>query len=215
MVIPKKLFVTGIGTDVGKSWATGWLAREALNAGRSVITQKFIQTGNRGRSEDIELHRRVMGIPMQPRDLDVTTAPLILSYPASPHLAAEIDGVTIDWETPQRSLLTLEKEYDCVIIEGAGGALVPLTGDLLTADWIARHELPAAVVTNGQLGSINHTLLTLEALKNRGIKIDMVVYNPHFDNDEIICRDTRLYLQRYLADRYPATQWVEMPQNLE
>lgn len=214
MVIPQRLFVTGIGTDVGKSWATGWLAREAARAGRSVITQKFIQTGNCRRSEDIEVHRRIMGIDLQPRDLDFTTAPLILSYPASPHLAAEIDNVTIDWETPQRNLETLSHEYDCVIVEGAGGALVPLTADYLTADWVAEHRLPAAVVTNGQLGSINHTLLTLEALRNRGVEIALVIYNPHFDTDKVICADTRNYLQRYLAAHFPKTQWVEMPHEL-
>lgn len=211
MEIPPQLFVTGIGTDVGKSWATGWLAREAAKAGRKVITQKFIQTGNHGLSEDIDVHRRVMGIPLQPRDLDHTTAPLILSYPASPHLAAAIDGVEVDWEIPARSLKRLSEEYDCVLVEGAGGALVPLKGDYLTADWVAEHHLPAAVVTNGQLGSINHTLLTLEALISRGVEIALVVYNPHFDTDEVICPDTRDYLQHYLRKHYPSTQWVEMP----
>lgn len=62
--LPDILFVTGIGTDVGKSYATGWLARELTRTGRKVITQKFIQTGNHDYSEDIDVHRKVMGIPM-------------------------------------------------------------------------------------------------------------------------------------------------------
>ena len=214
MVIPQVLFVTGIGTDVGKSWATGWLAREVAKAGRSIITQKFIQTGNCGRSEDIELHRRIMGIPLQPRDLDFTTAPLILSYPASPHLAAEIDRVSLDWETPMRSLTTLSTEFDHVLVEGAGGALVPLTGDYLTADWVAEHELPAAVVTNGCLGSINLTLLTLESLKVRGVEVALVIYNPYFDTDKTISTDTRRYLRRYIEQNYPGTGWIEMPEQI-
>lgn len=208
------LFVTGTGTDVGKSWATGWLARELAAMGHSVITQKFIQTGNHDFSEDIEVHRNVMGVPMQPRDLDHTTAPLILSYPASPHLAATIDNVTIDWEVPARSLKILSKEYDYVLVEGAGGALVPLHGDYLTADWIADHNLPAVVVTNGQLGSINHTLLTLEALKSRGVKVPLVVYNPHFDADSIICADTMSYIPMYLSKHFPGTLWVVMPESV-
>ncbi len=57
---PKALFITGIGTDVGKSYATGWLAKEIAATGKSVITQKLIQTGNRDVSEDIEIHRRIM-----------------------------------------------------------------------------------------------------------------------------------------------------------
>lgn len=213
-LIPPVLFVTGTGTDVGKSWATGWLAREIARAGRRVITQKFIQTGNRGRSEDIEVHRAIMGVPMQPRDLDGTTAPLILSYPASPHLAAALDGVEIDWEVPARSARTLAAEYDCVLIEGAGGALVPLAGEMLTADWIAAHAIPAAVVTGGHLGSINHTLLTLEALEARGVEVAAVIYNPHFDSDDVIAPDTRRYLRDYVSRRHPGAMWLEMPEKV-
>lgn len=214
MVIPNRLFVTGIGTDVGKSWATGWLARTVASAGRSVITQKFIQTGNKGLSEDIAVHRKIMGLPLQTRDLDHTTAPLILSYPASPDLAAKIDGVEVDWEVPAHSMEVLSREYDCVIVEGAGGALVPLRGSYLTADWIAEHDVSVAVVTNGQLGSINHTLLTLEALRHRNVNIALVIYNPHFDADTTICADTRVYLRRYLWENYPGTEWIEMPENV-
>lgn len=205
--------VTGIGTDVGKSYATGWLARE-LATSRRVITQKLIQTGNHDYSEDIAVHRKVMGIPMQPADIDHTTAPLILSYPASPHLAARLDGVTVDFEVAARATAKLAAEYDTVIIEGAGGALVPLHDDYLTADYMADHNLPAVVVTNGQLGSINHTLLTLEALKSRNVEVAALIYNPHFDADKIICADTKAYLKRYLSEHYPDTTYLEMPQEL-
>lgn len=209
--LPDILFVTGIGTDVGKSYATGWLARELTRTGRKVITQKFIQTGNHDYSEDIDVHRKVMGIPMQPRDIDHTTAPLILSYPASPHLAAEIDKVTVDFNIAAQATLTLRDEYDTVLIEGAGGVLVPLHDDYLTADYMADHKLPAVVVTNGQLGSINHTLLTLEALKSRDVKIAALLYNPYFDKDRIICADTREYLRHYLHKHFPESLYLEMP----
>lgn len=209
--LPRRLFITGIGTDVGKSWATGWLAAQLMHHGRSVITQKFIQTGNHDLSEDIDVHRAIMGIELQERDLDHTTAPLILSYPASPHLAARIDDCIIDWEVPARSLEILSEEYDNVLIEGAGGALVPLHDDYLTADWIAEHNLPAAVVTGGLLGSINHTLLTLEALAARGIRIAAVIYNPYFDKDETIAADTREYLRQYLEQHFPQTIYLLMP----
>ncbi|MCM1005091.1 MAG: dethiobiotin synthase [Prevotella sp.] len=212
--LPSILMVTGIGTDVGKSYATGWLAREMMRIGRNVITQKLIQTGNKDFSEDIDVHRRVMGISMQPADLDHTTAPLILSYPASPHLAAEIDGITVDFEVAAQATEKLAKTYDTVIIEGAGGALVPLHDDYLTADYMADHNLPAIVVTNGQLGSINHTLLTLEALKARNVRIAAVVYNPYFDKDKIICDDTRKYLRGYLTKHYPGILYIEMPEKV-
>lgn len=208
------MMVTGIGTDVGKSYATGWLARVLAAAGRKVITQKLIQTGNKDYSEDIEVHRKVMGIPAQPADIDHTTAPLILSYPASPHLAARLDGVTVDYNIAAQATAKLAESYNTVIIEGAGGALVPLTEEYLTADYMADHRLPAVVVTNGQLGSINHTLLTIEALAARNVALAAVIYNPHFDRDKIICEETRSYLKRYLSAHYPDALYLEMPEKL-
>ncbi|MDE6669985.1 MAG: dethiobiotin synthase, partial [Muribaculaceae bacterium] len=92
MNYPPILFITGIGTDVGKTYATGWLARTMMNEGLNVITQKFVQTGCTGFSEDIATHRRLMGIGPTSMDLDCTTAPQICSYPAAADLAARIDG---------------------------------------------------------------------------------------------------------------------------
>lgn len=201
------LFITGIDTDAGKSYATGILAKRLLEKGISVITQKFIQTGNHNFSEDIDVHRRLMKIPMQPRDIDHTTAPLILSYPASPDLAAKIDGVDLDYEKAARSTEILATEYDCVLIEGAGGVMVPLKDDYLTIDYIHDHDLPVVVVTNGNLGSINHTLLTLKVLETYGVEIHSVVYNSFFDSDTIICEDTKRYIKNYLNKYHPDTRF--------
>ncbi len=77
-------FVSGIDTDAGKSYATGFLAREWNKNGQRTITQKFIQTGNVGHSEDIDLHRRIMGISFTKEDEEGLTMPEIFSYPASP-----------------------------------------------------------------------------------------------------------------------------------
>lgn len=208
---PRVLFITGTDTDAGKSYATGWLARCIAQSGAGVITQKLIQTGNHNLSEDIDVHRRIMGIPLQPRDLDHTTAPLILSYPASPDLAARLDGVVLNFDTAAQATLTLLGEFDYVLLEGAGGLMVPLRDDYLTIDYVAEHQLHTAVVTNGKLGSINHTLLTLAALHERQIPVYAVVYNPHFDSDSIIAADTRAYLQRYLTAHFPTTHFIEMP----
>ncbi len=203
--------MTGIGTDVGKTYATGWLAARLAAEGHNVITQKLIQTGCKEYADDILTHRRIMGIPMQPRDNDHTTAPLILSYPASPHLAARIDGREIDFGIATRATETLLGEYDTVLIEGAGGLMAPLTEEYLTIDYIADRRLPAIVVTNGYLGSINHTILTVEALAARGIKVEAVIYNPYFDSaDTTVSSESREYIGRWLARRYPATQYIIM-----
>ena len=84
-------FVSGIDTDAGKSYATGFLAREWNKNGHRTITQKFIQTGNVGHSEDIDLHRQIMGIPFTKEDQEGLTMPEIFSYPASPHLASQLE----------------------------------------------------------------------------------------------------------------------------
>jgi dethiobiotin synthetase len=201
----KTYFISGIDTDAGKSYVTGYLAAKLREKGINAVTQKFIQTGNEEYSEDIELHRRIMGIPPLPEDLDHTTAPVIFSYPASAQLAARIDGREIDLEAIDNSTKTLESRYDVVFVEGAGGLMVPITDDFLTIDYVTSRQLPLLLVTNGVLGSINHTILSLEAIKNRGIKLEAVLYNEHFDKDKTIAEDTRGFIQRYLQRNFPDT----------
>lgn len=208
---PSVLFITGIGTDVGKSFATGWLAREINDSGISCITQKMIQTGNTGMSEDIERHRRIMRTGLLPVDKCHLTAPVIFSYPASPHLAAEIDEKEIDLDSISDATHSLMEKYHTVLIEGAGGLMVPIKGEYLTADYIRERNLPAIVTVTGQLGSINHTLLTFNAIKSYGIKLFGVVYNPFFDKDQTICDDTRNYLRTWLGKHFPDAFWTEMP----
>lgn len=211
---PQRLFITGIGTDVGKSYATGWLARMIAQTGKSVITQKFIQTGNKDLSEDIAVHRDIMGLSLQQEDLDHTTAPVIYSYPASPDLAARIDHRPLDLSVIDNASDTLASRFDTLLIEGAGGIMVPLIGEYLTIDYIRERKLPAVVVTNGQLGSVSDTLLTLEAIKSRSIPLYAVIYNPWFDSDPTIAADSREYLRRHTASLFPEALWLEMPDKL-
>ena len=157
----KVYFVSGIDTDAGKSVVTGLLARDMNARNERTITQKFIQTGNTGISEDIELHRRIMGIPLQEVDLDGTTCPIIFTYPSSPQLAAEIDHREIDLSLVEKSTAKLLESYDTVLLEGAGGLFVPLTDTYSTIDYITDHHLPLILVTSPRLGSINHTVLSL------------------------------------------------------
>lgn len=209
--LPAVCFVTGIGTDVGKTYVTGWIARRLAESGDSVVTQKFVQTGCIGFSEDIEEHRRIMATGLMPEDIDGTTAPVIFSYPASPDLAARIDNKELDLSLPARSTSILSDKYDRVLIEGAGGLMVPLKGDYLTFDYIKDHKLPVVVVTNGQLGSISLTLMTLELLRRDNVEVVAVAYNEHFDKDEIICHDTIEYIRKWLARNYPQAQFFKVP----
>lgn len=191
-------FVSGIDTNVGKSYATGILARELSAAGRSVITQKLVQTGCIDSSEDIELHRRIMGIAPTDEDTAMLTAPEIFTYPCSPHLATVIDGRPIDFPRIDAATRTLAERYKIVLLEGAGGLMVPLTDTMLTIDFIEQHRYPVLLVTSGRLGSINHTLLSLEALERRGIETKALLYNAYPSlEDKTIEEDTRRYLQSH------------------
>ncbi len=205
------LFLSGIDTDAGKTYATAFLARRFMEQGRSVITQKFVQTGCRDYSEDIAAHRHLMGINPLPEDLDHTTAPVIFTYPASAQLAARLDGREIDLVAIDNATKVLASRYDNVIIEGAGGLMVPLTDDFLTIDYVKSRNLPIVLVTNGILGSINHTLLSLEAIESRGITLDTVIYNTYYDSDKVIAADTLGFIRRYLERRHPQTQLLILP----
>ncbi len=204
------IFISGIDTDAGKTYATAWLARRLMDSGKSVITQKFIQTGNTGRSEDIERHRELTGTGMLPEDAEGLTAPVIFSYPASAQLAARIDGREIDLHVIERATAALAERYDTVLIEGAGGLMVPITDTYFTIDYVREHRLPIVLVTNGILGSINHTILSLEAIASRGIELRAVIYNTFFDKDKVIADDTRGFIERYVARHFPKADFLVM-----
>lgn len=206
-------FVSGIDTDAGKSYCTAFLARQLISNGKRVITQKFIQTGNVGHSEDIDLHRQLMGIAPTEEDREGLTMPEIFSYPCSPHLAARIDRRPIDFDKIERATQELARRYDTVLVEGAGGLMVPLTEDYLTIDYIAEKQYPLVFVTSGKLGSINHTLLSFEAIRNRGIKLDTVLYNLYPTvEDTTIQEDTMQYIRRYMERHFPDANFMVVPE---
>ncbi len=147
----RRFVVTGTDTGIGKT-----IFSAALAGTLGLPYWKPIQSGLEEES-DSETVARLAGVPLLPEAYRLKT-------PASPHLAAEIDGVTIDPEklTPPEGDL---------LIEGAGGALVPVTRTLLYADLFARWQIPVIVCARTGLGTINHSLLTIEALKSRGVPI--------------------------------------------
>ena len=206
-------FISGIDTDAGKSYATGYIARLWLDKGLRVITQKLIQTGNVGYSEDIDLHRKLMGIPFTKEDKEKLTMPQIFSYPASPHLAARLDIRAIDFARIDEATEILSERFDRVLLEGAGGLMVPLTEDYLTIDFIAEHNYPIIFVTSGKLGSINHTLLSLEAIKRRNLTLHTVAYNLYPSvEDKTIQNDTMQFIQNYLKKHFPMTDFLIIPE---
>ena len=216
------LFISGIDTDIGKTYATGMIAKALMQQGVNVITQKLVQTGvsinsasgEMNIADDIITHRQLMGIPLQPCDFDFTTCPFRYEKPASPHLSAALANAVLDPEIITKSTQQLQQSYDVMLLEGAGGLLVPITEQLLTLDYIAEEGYPVILVTSGRLGSINHTLLSLEAIKARGLTVHSVIYNHIHDTanntDTEIANSSIDYLQNYLAQNYPNTHWLQL-----
>jgi len=156
-----KLFITGIGTDVGKTIASA-IITEALEADY----WKPIQAGDLSLSDTHKVKSQISNPKSQfyPNSYALNT-------PASPHLAAEIDGITIDLEKIEEPVTV-----NHLVVEGAGGLFVPLNNQDCVIDLI-KPDYKVIVVSRHYLGSINHTLLTIEALKNRKIAIAGIVFN--------------------------------------
>lgn len=204
----KVLFVTGIDTGIGKTIATGLLAKKYEAEGVKVITQKMVQTGCKEISEDIETHRKIQGWQLLDIDKSGLTCPFLYSYPCSPHMAAKKDGGKIDTDKVKKATDKLLESFDLVLLEGAGGLMVPLDNEKLAIDYIAEQKIPIILVTNGKLGSINHTLLSLTACRHYGIEVEQVVYNLYPIEDELINANTLEYLKSYLAGNWPNTTLI-------
>lgn len=205
-------FITGIDTGIGKSVATGMMARYLHGRGVRVITMKLVQTGNDGFSEDLDAHRAMMGVAPFPEDKAGLTAPQIFQFPASPHLAAQLEERKLDLNAIRRAVSEVSKRYEIVLLEGAGGLAVPLTEDLLTVDFAAELGAPLILVTSGRLGSLNHTILSIEAAANRGIKIAGTVYNRYPAADPVIDADSPRMIRKYLGKYNMSETLVELPQ---
>ncbi|MCO6147819.1 dethiobiotin synthase [Flavobacterium sp. NRK1] len=156
-----KLFITGIGTDVGKTVASA-IITEALEADY----WKPIQAGDINDSDTHKVKKYISN--NKTRFFENS---YLLNTPASPHLAAEIDGVEINLISTKEP-----KTKNHLVIEGAGGLLVPLNTTDTIADLI-KPEYKVVVISRHYLGSINHTLLTIEALKLRNLSIGGIVFN--------------------------------------
>ncbi len=186
----KLIFITGIDTGVGKTYATGLIARGLLKRGFETITMKPIQTGCTAYSEDILTHRKLMGIEITEYDKQQITSPYIFKYPASPHLAAKLEGKKIEIEPILSNVEALKKRFDYVLIEGAGGVMVPINDKLFIIDMIKLTNSEVILVSSPKLGSINHTILSVEALTSINIKIKSIIYNEFFKEDDLISENS-------------------------
>jgi dethiobiotin synthetase len=167
------VFVSGIDTDVGKTVATARLLEWLLGQGKRASAMKLVQTGLRDDLGDRAVYQGINKIAELPE------CPACFSYPASPDLAASLEGKNLDLAVLEQAVSKAGQDVDTLLVEGAGGLLVPLTRDMTTLDWVQAKQWPVVLVASARLGAVNHSLLSLEVLAGRGISLQGVVFNEH------------------------------------
>lgn len=166
-------FITGTDTGVGKTVVAGGLVASLRNSGLDIGVMKPIETGFSLRSSDALFLKRMAGVD-DPLD---SVTPYRLKHPLSPFTAAQIEGISIRLEKIRQAYRRLLKKHQAVFVEGAGGFLVPITHKVTMADLALRLNLPLLIVARTNLGTLNHTLLTVEVAKRRGAKVAGVIFN--------------------------------------
>ncbi|MBN1833976.1 MAG: dethiobiotin synthase [Deltaproteobacteria bacterium] len=178
----KGLFITGTDTGVGKTLVSVGLITLFKERGIRVGVMKPAESGCRREEGRLIPEDAIMlkNAAESQDDLDMIN-PYALKAPLAPALAAEMEGVEIRLEIIQKAFEILTSRHDMIIVEGAGGFLVPLFGNFFMADLIKKLDLPLLLVTEAKLGIINHTLLTLACARERKIPVLGIVMNHASD----------------------------------
>ena len=174
----KGVFVTGTGTGVGKTVVCGLLAGFLRARGMRVTTQKWVETGVTDGPSDIDVHRSLMGDPGPgPEPPPADRCPYRFSLPASPHLAAAREGRRVDPAVIEAAYRRLAETHDVVLVEGGRLPRSALGG---TVDRRSRRaDRPSVLVVAGnRLGCVNDALLTVEAVRRRGVPLDGARLQP-------------------------------------
>ncbi|MDX1776340.1 MAG: dethiobiotin synthase [Desulfobulbales bacterium] len=184
------LFVTGTDTSVGKTYVCARLLEFLKKKGVEAGYQKWVATGaESGLPDDLEVCLAAVGLSPSPESI-AHQIPYSFKYPASPHLAAAMEDREVEAQVIIEKYRTLAAKLQWLIVEGVGGLLVPLRRDLLLADLLEQLQPKTLVVARSGLGTLNHTLLSLEALRNRQIPLLGVVFSDAEEQeDETLVRD--------------------------
>ncbi len=174
----KGIFITGTDTGVGKTFVACGLIRAMKEKGLDVCPMKPVESGcrtSKGKLVPSDTNKLIKASGVnEPLDL---INPYQLKHPLAPSVAADIEGVKIDRRKILAAHKHLSNKYDLTIVEGAGGIMVPVYKEYLFLDLAKDLNLPVVIVSRAGLGTINHTLLTIGALKNKGLDISGVIIN--------------------------------------
>ena len=183
------IFVAGTDTDVGKTHFCALLLDFLLREGIRAGYQKWVATGPDFPPADLVHCLRVAAQPLLREEVPLQV-PCHFALPASPHLAAEEEGREVDPALLKSSYEEQLRRYALLVVEGVGGLMVPLRRDLLLVDFLAELRIPTLLVARSGLGTLNHTLLSLEALRVRAVPVLGVVCSDGGPGEqELVVRD--------------------------
>ena len=191
----KNLFITGTGTDMGKTYITGLILKKFQENGKKAAYYKAAMSGNEKRPDGSlipgdALHVKTVSGIKEPLE---EMCPYVYETAVSPHLAAQIEGNPVELETVLQAFDSVCGNYDYVTAEGSGGILCPLRFDetkLWLEDFIKARDLNCLIVADAGLGTINSVVLTAEYMKERGITAKGILFN-HYDDKNLLHRDNR------------------------
>ncbi len=188
-MMSRNLFITGTGTDVGKTYVSGLILKKLRENGAKAAWFKAAASGNL-RGEDGKLIcgdalsvKQVSGIDEPLSDM----CPYLYETAVSPHLAARLEGGPLDPEVAEKAFFDLTERYDLVTVEGSGGIVCPLCFDegreIWLEDFVRELNIPVVIVADSGLGTINAVSLTAEYIKNRNIPVKGIIFNRFHPGD--------------------------------
>lgn len=183
-------FITGTDTDIGKTVVTALFVAFLETHGYQYFPYKPIQSGAVRQdgdwiAPDPEMYQLVTG-----QQITVDSCSYLLKKPCSPHLAAAHEQIDFDFSFIGNEVRRLKESHDGVVVEGAGGLYVPLTQEgYCMIDWMEELRIPTILVARAGVGTINHTVLSIEALVKREIPIAGIIFNHLQEEDEEVVQD--------------------------
>ena len=188
---PTGIFITGTDTEIGKTVIAGGLAAALKAAGIDVGVMKPIASGGVDHkgcivSEDAIFLKHAAQVDDA---LDLIN-PICFRHPLAPSVAAEIEGVSINLQQLNNAFAQLCQRHDFIVVEGVGGIAVPICAEMLVADMAQRFQLPLLIVARPNLGTINHTLLTVEFARAYNLEICGIVLNASQEGSKGLAEET-------------------------
>ena len=198
----KGLFITGTGTDLGKTYIAGLIVKKLADAKQSAAYYKAAMSGNDRRADgslipgDALFVQKTAGISQPLEEM----CPYVYEHAYSPHLASRIEGHPVQMDVVKAGYYKVCSAYDFVTMEGSGGILCPICFDeakIQLEDVIRELHLPSILIADAGLGTINSVVLTVEYMKAKNLPVKGIIYNHYHGND--VMKDDNIFMCEYMT----------------